>query len=91
MRTIMRWKFTLHPKLSPEHELEMPKGAEILSVREFGSETCLWALADPSAVKEPRLFIGIWPGDNIHDISLKFIGTVYLNGELDPVHIFEDS
>lgn len=83
MKTI--WKFTLQP----ECELEMPKGAELLSVREQGEDICLWALVDPTADKEVRRFRGFGTGHDVPDQPMKFIGTAHLHGGSLVFHVFE--
>lgn len=42
------WKFLL--KIEDEQTLDMPEGAEILSVAMQGDTPCVWALVNPSNV-----------------------------------------
>lgn len=75
MKTI--WKFNV-----PIRDLaliEMPKGAQTLSVGVQGQEICMWAIVDPNAEKEMRRF-------SVHGTGIpmefglpgKFIGTVQI-------------
>lgn len=83
MKTI--WKFPLQPECT----LDMPKGAEVLSVCKQSDEICLWALVDPSAEKEQRRFVGFGTGHDVPDRPMKFIGTAHLHGGSLVFHVFE--
>ncbi|MGJ8680497.1 DUF7352 domain-containing protein [Paraglaciecola sp.] len=79
------WKYTLTPAIL----IEIPKGAEILSVAEQNNEICLWALVDPNAELEAREFHVFGTGHNITIKGFDFIGTALLeNGSL-VFHVFE--
>lgn len=83
MKTI--WKFVLEPSI----ELEMPKGAQILSVHAQGENINLWALVDPKAEIEKRKFVAFGTGHNVPDQPMEFIGTAHpYNGQL-VFHVFE--
>jgi len=79
------WKF----KLDPECTIDMPKGAQVLSVREQGEDICLWALVDPHAEKEQRRFVGFGTGHDVPGYPMNFIGTAHLHGGSLVFHIFE--
>lgn len=83
MKTI--WKYTLQPECT----LDMPKGADVLSVREQGEDICLWALVDPSAEKEQRQFVAFGTGHDVPDRNMKFIGTAHLHDSSLVFHVFE--
>lgn len=83
MKTI--WKYVLQPECS----LEIPRGAELLSVHEQGESICLWVLVDPSLEKEVRKFIVLGTGHDVPDVSLKFVGTAHLNASALVFHVFE--
>jgi hypothetical protein len=85
MATKTIWKFTLQP----ECKLEMPKGAQLLSVCEHGGDICLWALVDPVAEKETRRFLGVGTGHDVPDVPMNFIGTANLSGGSLVFHVFE--
>lgn len=79
------WKYILYPRVV----LEMPKGAEILSVGEQDRDICLWALVDIEAPKELVGFSAFGTGQDIHYDDITFIDTVQLlNGLV--FHIFRD-
>lgn len=80
------WKFILQPEI----DVEMPFGAEVLSVAAQGEDICLWAKVDPVAPKESRSFVGFGTGHEIPDTAhLKFVGTAMLNLGSMVFHIFE--
>lgn len=80
------WKFTLQP----ECKVEMPEGAQLLTVREQGDDICLWALVDSDAPMVARRFVGFGTGHQIpEDQALSFIGTAMLQGGNLVFHIFE--
>lgn len=83
MKTI--WKFVLQP----ECKIEMPVGAELLSVHAQGDDICLWAKVDPSAAKEARSFVGFGTGHDVPDEPLAFVGTALMHGGSLVFHIFE--
>lgn len=83
MKTI--WKYTLEPRC----QLQMPTGAEVLTMREQGEKICLWALVDPSAEKEPRQFYSFGTGHDIDDLPMKYVGSSYLERGALVFHAFE--
>jgi hypothetical protein len=71
--------------------LDMPKGAQILSVQEQYGEPQIWAIVDPKADKETRRFRLIGTGHPIEENTsmMSFLGTFQLdNGEFVG-HLFE--
>lgn len=77
------WKYRL--KVTDEQLLEMPIGAEILTVQVQDGEPCLWALVDPDAVRENRKIYIFGTGNPLlNSISiLKYISTFQqLSGKL---------
>lgn len=79
------WKFELQPSCA----IEMPAGAELLSVREQGEAICLWALVDPEAAVEVRRFVGYGTGHLVPDEPLKFLGTAHLQRGALVFNVFE--
>lgn len=79
------WKYTL----LPECTLEMPRGAQLLSVHVQGDDICLWALVDSSQPLTPRHFVIFGTGHAIHDVELTYIGTVMMLGGALVFHVFE--
>lgn len=68
------------------HTIEMPKGAQILSIQMQGNQPTLWALADLSAPMEDRRFeivgTGWIVGEGFHHIA------TYVDGPF-VWHVFE--
>ena len=83
MKTI--WKFEL-PK---QGNVEMPKGAEILTVQTQNEKPCIWALVNPDAEKEERAFVIYGTGHYFQLIDYKYIGTFQLNEGRLVFHVFE--
>jgi hypothetical protein len=80
------WKFKV------ENVIEMPKGAEILTIK-LKTENwdsvndCIWAKVDPEMEKERRRFVIIGTGESFDDTNTHYIGT-YQNGPF-AWHLFE--
>lgn len=83
MKTI--WKFTLEPNCT----LEMPIGAEILTVQEQNGHAQMWALVDPYAENEEREFAVYGTGHKIPDSPGAYVGTFQLNEGTLVFHVFE--
>ena len=81
MKTI--WKF---PVMSDV--IEMPEGAEILSVQTQHDQPCLWALVDPDAPMERRTFNVVGTGIPFEGDG-QFLGTFQLLGGGFIGHVFE--
>lgn len=71
-----------------EQKINLPKGAECLSIQEQHDQFCLWALVDPDEqMVERRAIYCIGTGNPVYDIDLMkqtdFISTtLYRNGSL---------
>lgn len=78
MKTI--WKFKVEP--SEDFMLDMPKGAEILSVQTQFGEAQMWAVVDPEAPKEKRRFCVHGTGHKMCDDIVRFIGTFQPSGPM---------
>lgn len=85
MKTI--WKYELEPLSC---EIEMPKGAEILSVQAQHCKACLWAKVDPAQPMEKRTFEVYGTGHSI-DASRehRFISTFQMSEGYLVFHAFE--
>lgn len=84
------WKFNLEREVM--QTIEMPKGAEILSIgsqETFGglSQICIWAKVDPSAEKEKRTFAMYVTGHEMIDGKQKFLGRITF--QVFEFHLFE--
>ena len=87
MKTI--WKF---PILEPHeyNEIEMPEGADVLTVQMQGKTMCLWAIVDPEAPKVPRMFNVCGTGNSmLEHVQRRYIGTIQMHGGQYIFHIFE--
>jgi hypothetical protein len=77
-------------KYELENIIEMPKGAEILSVQIQNGEMfneCIWAKVNPENELEKRQFELIGTGHKFDDTNKEYIGT-YHNGPF-VCHLFE--
>lgn len=83
------WK--IHLKQTGASMVEMPKGAQVLSVGwDGGHLLSLWAKVLPEQEVEERQFVVLgtgWPIDEKRE--LKFIGTVSQAGNTLICHVFE--
>jgi hypothetical protein len=94
MKTI--WKFSTLPggDFKEKFTLQMPKGAEILTIQtdQKNNHPTIWAIVDPEAEVEDRHFELYGTGHTIDDnmwIKRKYIGTYqYQKGEFVG-HVFE--
>ncbi len=85
------WKYVINPSILT---IEMPKDAEILTVQQQNGEACIWALVNPDAEKEERVFEIFGTGHNIllgdyNEIRRRYINTFQLNGGALVFHLFE--
>ena len=70
--------------------VEMPEGAEILSVQVQRGTPCVWAMVDPGRKKETRNFVVYGTGHPVSNSGAKkFIGTFQLGGGDLVFHLFE--
>ena len=84
------WKFNF--EITDYIELEMPKGAEILSVQTQHETPCIWAGITAGNGTEIRKFRVFGTGQPItmNENGLKFIGTFQLMNGSFVGHLFED-
>ena len=69
-------------------DIEIPKGAKILTVQEQNRGCVLWCMVNPNNQTEMRTFKSFITGESIPDKPLlNYIGTVQLGS--DVTHIFE--
>ena len=85
MKTI--WKYCV--QVEDRFEVQMPKGAEVITVQMQGDVPCIWALVDPAQEMEPRRFRLAGTGHSLPDnINLfGYLGT-FQPGAL-VFHLFE--
>lgn len=81
------WKFNLTVAIN--FKIEMPKGAEIISVQNQGGNGVMWAICDTQAEKEIRTFAIFGTGHNMPADGLKYVGTYLEQGGALVWHLFE--
>ena len=83
MKTIYKYSLT------PDGTLDLPRGAEVLTVEAQGLTIQLWAKIDTEAATEPRRFVTFGAGMEIdaHLEPMRFIGTSFLGSLV--FHTFE--
>ena len=84
------WKYIL--EITDSQELIMPKGACVLTVQVQNNTPCLWALVNPNAEKESRIFETFGTGHPIccaTDMHRNYIGTYQTHGDSLVFHVFE--
>lgn len=85
MRTVYRYPIPLTDSFS----LDLPAGAEILSIQAQHGEPQLWALVNPSAPTETRVFRLAGTGEAIRESALRFVATFQIHGGSRVCHVFE--
>ena len=84
------WKFNL--KTIDTQIIEMPAGADVLTVQVQNGTPCLWAMVDPGESTRKRTFKIFGTGhqiNNYKNVSLLFIGTYQLLDCNEVFHVFE--
>jgi len=69
-------------------EIEVPEGAEILTVREQFEQPCVWFKCDPSKPVTKRR-IGICGTGHPAPEDARYVGTCHLMGGSLVLHVFE--
>lgn len=86
MKTI--WKYPI--PVTGDFNLDLPAGAEILTVHTQGGYPKIWALVNPDIKTENRKFIIKPTGYSYFDSkNMQYIGTFFLDDELTVWHLFE--
>lgn len=87
------WKFPL--VIDGEQVVEMPIGAEILTVQMQHGFPFMWALVDPEAGRESRTIRIIGTGHHfgppVESLALRYISTIQTDSGLLVWHVFEKS
>jgi hypothetical protein len=84
------WKYPL--RITDTQPVNMPEGAQILSVQFQGEALCLWALVDTHKPQTQRIIRIIGTGNPIVEYGTApviFIGTVQQFGGQLVWHVFE--
>jgi len=85
MRTIWKYQFDTTDSFG----LQIPEGAEILSVQVQHGKPCMWVLVDKDKPVVQRRFRVYGTGHPIEAVGLTFLGTYQVcNGDLI-FHVFE--
>jgi hypothetical protein len=89
MKTI--WKYEI--KLEPVQSIDMPIGAEILTLHKQGSrredEVYVWCLLDTEKPTETRSFLLVETGEEIHCENCEYVGTLWFLTGTHVVHMVE--
>lgn len=70
-------------------DVEMPRGAQVLSVDVQGGRPQMWARVDPSAPVEQRRFQLRGTGHPLNGNEGRFVGTFQMHGGSLVFHLFE--
>ena len=84
MRTV--WKYTLQTMIET---LNMPEGAQILSVANQFNSVCLWASVDTNAPSENRRFYVVGTGHPLPEEPTIYRGTAKVEIGHIVLHVFE--
>jgi hypothetical protein len=79
-------------KLTDEQSVNLPKGAEVLTIQVQHDTPCLWAMVDPNAPKEARFFETFGTGHVIRTdmgVERSYIGTYQIHDGALVFHVFE--
>jgi len=87
MKTIWKFQFEVDDNI----EIEMPMGAEILTVGIQHGIPCLWALVDTEKDKIKRKFELYGTGHPVSERHKKYIGTFQTREGYLVFHLFEQS
>lgn len=85
MKTVYKYPLDL----SGINQVDMPQGAEILSVQVQGRTPQMYALGDPARPIETRQFRIVGTGHPIERDDLHFIDTIQVAGGALVFHVFE--
>jgi len=84
------WKTILAP--TDMQEIDVPEGAELLTVREQHEQICLWFRCNPSNDLKKRQIVICGTGHSIPEgFRYPYVGTAFLDGGQLVFHIFASS
>ena len=86
MQSVFKWQILT----TDRQEIEMPVGAEVLTVQCQNGKPCIWARVDTSAESEFRAFRTYGTGHPIHHPPGRYVGTYQLIGGALVFHVFEE-
>ncbi len=85
MKTIYKFPLNMNEKFN---KLEMPNGAEILTMQLQYGIPCIWAVVDTKQPKVRRTFMQVGTGEEMHpNVEHSFIGTYQIQTLV--FHLFE--
>lgn len=87
MSNLTIYKYPL--ETTDEQKIEMPKGANILTVQVQNGTPCLWALVNPENRPEQRIISIFGTGNPIKPANIVYIGTYQLMEGKLVLHVFE--
>lgn len=76
MRTIWKWPLRLMSWNELAIDVDMPAGAELVTVAVQHNTICIWALVDPEQPAERRRFKIVGTGHQELEPNDRYIGTV---------------
>jgi hypothetical protein len=76
-------------QVEDQQSIEMPKGAQIISISSQFGIPCIWAIVDENAKKESRIFHTYGTGQTFYPKGATFVGTYFLNGGAIVYHVFD--
>ena len=79
------WKFPL--EVTDEQTVQVPEGAQLLSVQTQYGKPCLWALVDPQAEKKPCVIQTYGTGHPVTHIDM-YLSTYQMEGGALVFHVF---
>ena len=85
MKKIFKWVLQAEDR----QVLQMPAGATLLSLQVQKEQVCLWALCDPEAELEDRVFIVHGTGFQTPEDPGTYVGTALLYDGGLVLHFFE--
>jgi hypothetical protein len=86
VKTIHKYPFAAADQI----EIDMPKGAELLCVREQHETLCLWALVDTNQPPYSRTLLMYGTGHDLDNTNTeKYVGTVFEAGGHLVWHVFD--
>jgi hypothetical protein len=85
MQTIYKYPM----KLEDEQLIDMPRGAEVLTVQVQRDAVWLWAKVDPDEPLIPRRILTHGTGHEVTEAAGRYIDTFQLHGGDLVFHVFE--
>lgn len=83
------WKYECGTPPNGEFVIEMPQGADILTLQMQGNGPCIWVEVDPGAEKTERFFKTYGTGHEMKEEAQKYVGTYQIRGGMLVFHVFE--